>query len=349
MPLLSDSRSSVAKAFTCTGNRPEMTADFLIADNVFEGLCEWPGPKKDKAMPWKKRHELIMRDTDRRAIQVAGQGHVVCHNRIHGFGDGLNTFAIGRDDRMCAAIDFYGNDISECVDDGVEMDSSDRNTRCFRNRLTNVYQGVSTQPVFGGPVYIFRNAMYNVDHEVFKMHSGPSGALMFHNTCVKKGMPVLLWTGEPVRNCLFRNNLFVGTEARYACEFSPSMKGCNFDYDGIGGGPWTFLLKWNGRRYKTIEDIRARAPVYRHAVVVDPARAFARGVRQPKDVARNYDVSFNDLRLKDGTEAIDAGVVLPNVNEDFRGEAPDLGAYGLGDELPRYGPRPEEPEAAKKR
>ncbi len=51
-----------------------------------------------------------------------------------------------------------------------------------------------------------------------------------------------------------------------------------------------------------------------------------------------------DLRLADGSEAIDAGVVIPNVNEDFTGDAPDLGAYEHGKPLPHYGPRCEFPE-----
>jgi hypothetical protein len=47
-----------------------------------------------------------------------------------------------------------------------------------------------------------------------------------------------------------------------------------------------------------------------------------------------------DVRLKPGTAPVDAGVVIPNVNEDYTGEAPDLGAYELGKPVPHYGPRP---------
>ena len=36
---------------------------------------------------------------------------------------------------------------------------------------------VSVQPIYGGPVYVMRNAIYNVVMEPFKMHNGPSGAL----------------------------------------------------------------------------------------------------------------------------------------------------------------------------
>ena len=45
-----------------------------------------------------------------------------------------------------------------------------RNNRCFFNRYTNVLQGISEQPVYGGPVYIFRNTLYNMEVETFKLH-----------------------------------------------------------------------------------------------------------------------------------------------------------------------------------
>jgi len=52
------------------------------------------------------------------------------------------------------------------------------------------------------------------------------------------------------------------------------------------------------------------------------------------------DPSQYDLRLKPGTAAVDAGTLLPNVNDLYRGKAPDLGCYELGEPLPHYGPRP---------
>ena len=87
----------------------------------------------------------------------------------------------------CDSIDIHNNDVDVLTDDGIETDYSQRNVRVFENRLTNVFQGISTQPVYGGPVYIFRNAMFNVSVEPFKMHNGPSGAIILHNTIVKAG------------------------------------------------------------------------------------------------------------------------------------------------------------------
>ena len=292
---------------------------FYIADNVMIGRSKWP------------RSEGI---ESRRGVQVSGRGHVICYNRISNFADGIDTFS----NYPCAGIDIYGNDISECTDDGIEMDYSEHNTRCFDNRLTNVFQGISIQPIHGGPVYVFRNAMYNVTSETFKMHNKPSGGIFYHNTSVKKGMPLVLWTPEAVSNCVMRNNLFIGTVGNYAYESTAPMRGCDFDYDGFGGR-WKQFLKFNKARYKTIESARKIAPVYRNAVRVNPATLFASGVKPPSDPKAKFDLQINDLRLKANSAAIDAGAVLPNINDGFAGKAPDLGAYELGAKAPHYGPR----------
>ena len=217
----------------------------------------------------------------------------------------------------------HNNDLSELTDDGIELDYSERNTRCFFNRLTNVFQGISMQPVYGGPVYVFRNVMYNVAAEPFKLHNSPSGCLIFHNTSVKQGMPLVLMTPEPVRNSWTRNNLFVGTEADYAFESTAKMVDCDFDYDGFGGGPFKLFLKWNGVRYATLDEVRRKSPVMKHAVLVDAATAFASGAQPPEDVAEQIPNTI-DLRLSPRSRAVDAGQPLAGLNDGYRGKAPDL-------------------------
>jgi len=293
---------------------------FFLADNTIIGRATWPRTRGIE---------------ERGGIRLGGSGHVVCYNRIRGFADAISVHPA----YPCAAIDFYGNEISECTDDGIEMDYSEHNTRCFENRLTNVFQGISLQPVHGGPVYVFRNAMFNVGKETFKLHNRPSGALLFHNTSVKAGMPWELMTGETVSNCVSRNNLLVGTAANYAFENTAPMQGCDFDYDGFAGR-WKLVLKWNGVRYASLDDVRGSAPVYRHFAQLDAKTLFQSGLTAPDDIAKEYPCSKNDLRLSLQSDAIDAGVGLPNVNDGFAGAAPDLGAYEAGQVLPHYGPRP---------
>ncbi len=46
-----------------------------------------------------------------------------------------------------------------------------------------------------------------------------------------------------------------------------------------------------------------------------------------------------DLAPADGSPLIDAGVAIPNINEDYEGDAPDIGPYEKGRPKPHYGPR----------
>ena len=47
-----------------------------------------------------------------------------------------------------------------------------------------------------------------------------------------------------------------------------------------------------------------------------------------------------DFRLMRRSRAVDAGDVLPNINDHYSGNAPDLGALESGQRPPVYGPRP---------
>jgi hypothetical protein len=48
-----------------------------------------------------------------------------------------------------------------------------------------------------------------------------------------------------------------------------------------------------------------------------------------------------DLRIKSGSPPEDAATLMPNINDNFSGKGPDIGAYEVGRKLPIYGPRPE--------
>ena len=306
--------------FVGTDNTTRMR-NFYVADNLFEGPASWPRTKGIEAA---------------RAVQVCGEGHVVCYNRVRGFGDGIDIMW----DTPNRAIDFYGNEVSECTDDAFEMDYGMTNVRCFRNRITNCFEGVSAQPVYGGPAYIFRNAMYNLEYSSFKLHNLTMGVLLLHNTAVKSGTPWVLHTPEQVTHVVSRNNLFVGREAPYGMEFSPPMVGCDFDYDGFAGGPFARFARWSGGIYQTWEEFQRESGIEAHGVLLGVS-PFGEGVRTPEDHRERFSVAANDLRLRDVSPAVDAGFPLPNINDGFRGKAPDLGAYEQGDPLPRYGPREE--------
>ena len=80
----------------------------------------------------------------------------------------------------------------------------------------------------------------------------------------------------------------------------------------------------------------------RGAFAMGPHRTFAGSFAAPQSHERQIDRAAHDPRLGRASRAIDRGVRLPNFNDRFAGAAPDLGCCELGDDLPVFGPRPEE-------
>jgi hypothetical protein len=82
--------------------------------------------------------------------------------------------------------------------------------RVFRNRCANTaLQGLSAQPIFGGPVYFIRNIVYNGPGSgSLKFVSTPSGILTYNNTFVGE-----VAVPGPAANEHFRNNLILAQGA----------------------------------------------------------------------------------------------------------------------------------------
>jgi hypothetical protein len=95
-----------------------------------------------------------------------------------------------------------------------------------------------------------------------------------------------------------------------------------------------------GRRAKfaSFDEFRRKTGLEAHGLAVD-FDVFRRAARVDYAERRVLRAEELDLRLRPGSAPVDAGVRLPNVNDDFTGKAPDLGAYELGRDPPRYGPR----------
>ena len=324
-------------------NTSKKMGRFFIADNTLHGHQAWPVTSEQ----WGHHAE-------NRGIWVGGVANVICYNRIDHFKDGIDTL-----DGPTAeyAVDIHNNDVSDCYDDGSEMDGSHRNCRNFLNRYVNTLSGISFQPVYGGPIYAYRNVIYNTRSEFLKLHNSPSGAVIVHNTFVHNGPLFHISTSDEATNCYMRNNLFVGTKGP-AVDLSVPMKEMDFDYDGFAGLglDQPFFLRYNKAKYAAPQDVRAKAPIEKHVIVIDPANLFASGIKAP-DLAPEYDpnapgyswtTGLNvykpetiDLRLNPKSGASGTAQPLPGFNAGSESHHADLGAYPVGSDLPHYGPRPE--------
>ena len=153
----------------------ENSTNWYIADNTLVG----------RNVTWYPRSRDSPSHT---GINLYGRGHIVCHNRISGFWDGLAIANFGKPphapEMQPVAIDFYRNEISQAVDDGLEVDYGCHNIRVFENRIYNVHAGLSAQPTYGGPVYFVRNLVYNATALSLKLHNWCTGLEIYHNTLV---------------------------------------------------------------------------------------------------------------------------------------------------------------------
>ena len=299
----------------------DVSRGFFVTDNVFEGPATWPRSGRLQNM---------------NAISLTGAGHVVAWNHVRGVADGIHGTSHGR----LSASDIHDNDIEQCTDDGIETDYADTNVRVFRNRITNCFSGVSAQPVHGGPVYVFRNAILNTEYSPVKLHNDTAGVLIFHNTSVRSGRPFIIDPGgETVNDVVTRNNLFVGTSGP-ALSSTGRMIRCDFDADAFAWETGPFA-QWNGRMYHTPALARASGLLYRAhgAVQLAAARLFATGLRPPPDFRPALPRESNDLRLAPGSPAAARGVRLPNFSDGPVGSPTDLGCCPAGQPVPRYGPR----------
>lgn len=330
--------------------------NFYLADNVMLGrddrnrLIGWSNFGKYKPTPIKSWI----------GIKVYGQGHVICHNYVAYFHDGICISTYGtppeNDKQQAAAIDIYNNDIFVMIDDFIESDGGVANIRIARNRGLNAAQhGLSAQPSFGGPVYFYRNILYSVPMggSLKTGNGSPAGVLIYHNTFIAENS-----NARGYSNWHYRNNLTLGTNH----PDKPVLGNLTFtsyttlDYNGYRPNPsnkpqfvWKAPASGKLRDYdlppsdyqnfRTLAEFQRATGHETHGILVD--YDIFKNVRPPDPAQPHkiYELGDLDFSLKSNSVAVDAGGKLPNVNDDFTGRAPDLGALEVGRPVPIYGPR----------
>jgi hypothetical protein len=256
-------------------------------------------------------------------------------------------------DRVPVSIDFHNNGIFNMGDNCIEWDGGARNIRVFRNRCFNsASQGLSAQPLYGGPVYFFQNLVYNGPGSgSLRFVATPAGVLCYQNTFVGEVI-----ARGPASNAHFRNNLILsqgagdpvlalGTCTNYSSsDYNGFRPDPNVDGAFEGNSP-VFEVRSDytkgpvTRRFKTSAEYRGATGQEAHSVLLDYDVFVNVQIPDKSDPQRLHKPDSQDFRLKTGSAAIDKGVALPTINDDFTGRAPDLGALELDRPLPHYGPR----------
>jgi hypothetical protein len=228
--------------------------------------------------------------------------------------------------------DIYGNVISHCWDDGLEVEGGSRNVRIWDNYIEQCMMMIGNAPCSIGPLYIWRNVVAhsqsqpNADGGNF-LKMGYAGSedwmtghqYIFHNTMFRSDewLPTGALGGERiVKHTVSRNNILHVREARnWSASNNKQNADNDFDYDLC-----------NGRVAQNQEA---------HAVRGEPSYADGAGFDSKSKTGR--------FQLAPDSPGAGAGQHIPNFSDGFISKAPDIGAHQRGMPPIQYGVRARQP------
>jgi parallel beta-helix repeat protein len=254
---------------------------------------------------------------------VNGRGNIVRRNTFHDDFDGFGACPASAPEVATNETDVYQNLVYNMGDDGMETDGQSSNVRIWGNVFHDVLMGISLAPAYTGPTYAIRNLVYRTgvgNHDYtgspFKFNSGygQSGPMyLFHNTAdaALPGNNGLYVKAPGTWQLIYaRNNIWAGTA--YALENYNTGQPIDLDHDDVYNAGAGDLVRWDGTRYATLGAFSSATGQENAGVNVAP------GFR---------DAPGGDYRLTAASALIDAGQVVSGINSDFRGAAPDIGAF----------------------
>ena len=282
-------------------------------------------------------------------ICLPGEGNCAFNNTLRGFGDG---FAVMQGS-LSAGVYYYRNRIAMTGDDAFEADYGTRNLAFYDNHISNCATLLSVDPVYGGPLYCFRNIAINTFRGPFKLNSTSSGFFIYNNTIVRTegttGWGWVQFDNGSLRNWGYRNNVLVYRGASGGT-LAVESTGCDpIDFTHNAWFPdrsawWSH----SGASYGSISAAIAGAgqtattPVFGTATrrhqsdVVTTADPFAPSVT----LGANHLTEITATQvptLSGGSAPRNAGTAIPNITDGYSGAAPDMGAVIAGRTLPTFG------------
>jgi hypothetical protein len=278
-------------------------------------------------------------------IQSKG-GNVIRYNDIlstedHGFNDGIggsNNFSW--EGNMNRDSDIHGNIIRNVWDDAIECEGGNTNVRIWGNYAYLYFNGIATASTSKGPLYIYRNVLgesrsghnNSLGGAVIKTGErdefGGGRRYVFHNTALQPGGASDAFTGHVNPNCITRNNIFdVPGRLTTDREKEPMS---DYDYDYFSGITMGTAKEPNGIKFRTTPS-GTSLYVYSFKLEFYP-RLWINSIIWGKQPITYGDRTMivTDPVGQMRNPLIDSGVLLPGINDDFVGIAPDLGAFEAG-------------------
>jgi hypothetical protein len=259
---------------------------------------------------------------------MTGLGTVIRRNSFHDYFDGFGVCPDATAG-VTNETDVYENLVYNTGDDGMETDGQCSNVRIWHNTFHDVLVGISVAPVYTGPVYALRNLVYRTGAgnsiypgSPFKFNSDSSQSgpiFLFHNTA-DAGLPgssgLDIKSPGSWKQVYGRNNIWSGTD--YALSNANPGQPLNLDYDLLFTTRTGELVWWEGLadpHLNTLAELRIATGQEQHGINAAPAFVDA--------TSGNYTPGA-------ASPLIDKGIIIPGINDDYNGAAPDIGAIEAG-------------------
>jgi hypothetical protein len=215
--------------------------------------------------------------------------------------------------------DIYGNLLSHCWDDAIESEGANCNVRIWGNYLSSCYVGIACASTSIGPLYVWRNVtgamrvapgQWSGGFLKTSDNLGGGRIFVFHNTILQPPAPDggtgtigaqqgLGWGGAIV-NVTSRNNILHVTRSALRNQRGGSL--CDYDYDLYSG--------------------RSAIPAGQEAHGIKGVPIYATGTGLQDGQGK--------FELSPASPGYDAGLRLPNFNDNATRRGPDLGAHEAG-------------------
>ena len=265
--------------------------------------------------PWTAVKGSYMEGT---GIIIRGHiGAIVRDNNVHNFFNGIYTGSSGalENPELAFDADIYRNYIHHISDDALEPEGACINHRFRNNTIDRSFIGVSLAPITQGPTWVLRSTFAGFTGRGVKLANNSDGiVLIYQNTgwtsaSNMNGMDLI----TPVHNIVMRNNIFQSTGYSFA-ETPTGSTGNDWDHNNwyTTRGSTGPHFKWENINYNTISALCSATGLECNGYENPP------GFTNP---------AGGDFTLLPSSPNINRGVVIPGINDDFIGNAPDVGAY----------------------
>ena len=287
-------------------------------------------------------------------IQSKG-GNVIRYNDIvstedHGFNDaiggGSNFSYVGN---MNRDSDIYGNIIRSVWDDAIECEGANMNVRIWGNYAHFYFNGIATASTSKGPIYIFRNVFgesrtshWNTLGGSFlktgeRDQFGGGRRFVFHNTTLQPNGVFNVFTTHVNPNCITRNNIFDAPGMLATEKEKEPLSDYDYDYfSGITKNNST--LEKHGIKFSTTPSGTRLVSTYNLEFY---PRSIINSIEWGTKAYEFGDkkINFTDPVIQIKNPIIHSGIIILGFNDNFKGIAPDLGAFEVGAPPLQFGRR----------